>query len=225
MKILTLADTHELHSKIDIPTDIDMILVAGDVGNQRDPYRNANEVLDFIEWFESIDVRHKIWIAGNHDTSVQQGLVKPKKIQKTTTYIEHESIEIEGIKIFGSPYTPNFGIGWAFNRDRAKIGKLWDQIPIDTDIIMTHGPCKGILDLSHNRDNNLEYCGDISLLKRIQVIQPKYFISGHIHSHEKSGHYNHGTRTINNCTTTFINASMLEDGVYEITQDLITIQL
>ena len=51
-------------------------------------------------------------------------------------YIENETIVIDGIKIFGSPHTPQFG-QWAFMRARNKLEKLWRRaIPEDADIVI-----------------------------------------------------------------------------------------
>lgn len=67
MKILFISDTHGMHNQLIIPEGVDMIIHAGDVANYKDPGRNTNEVLDFIEWYEKIEIKHKIWIAGNHE--------------------------------------------------------------------------------------------------------------------------------------------------------------
>ena len=41
------------------------------------------------------------------------------------TYLEHESVEVEGIKIFGSPHTPEF-FDWAFMYKPDDADKYWD---------------------------------------------------------------------------------------------------
>ena len=215
MKILTISDTHCMHNNfIDTRFEgIDMIIHAGDMSNMRDPYRNEGEVRDFITWFSNIPIKHKICIAGNHDTSIEKGLItKDNFEQAKIIYLCHESIEIEGIKIFGSPYTPNFN-DWAFNKNLNKLARLWDVIPKDTDILVTHGPPKYILDLSSNRDNVIEYCGDKTLLNKVLEIEPKYHIFGHIHN--SGNHYNAGTKTIPDCNTTFMNVSCVVDGRFE----------
>ena len=60
--------------------------------------------------------------------------------------MENESVEILGLKIYGSPYSPEF-CNWAFSinpDDESK--QMWDKIPKDTDILITHGPPYKILD-------------------------------------------------------------------------------
>ena len=140
MKILFISDTHGFHGNLSISKDIDMIIHAGDASNYRDTGRNSNEMLDFLVWYNTLPVQYKILIAGNHDTSVQAGLINPRKYS-TIDYLEHESIERGGINIFGSPYTPSFGVGWAYNVKRGKLDPYWREIPRNTDIINSNFSC------------------------------------------------------------------------------------
>ena len=116
------------------------------------------------------------------------------------------------MKIYGSPQTPSFGMGWAFNKKRDKMHEHWQKIPEDVDIIVTHGPPKGILDLSHDRDNQLERCGDEALRKRIIQIKPRLVCFGHIHNNEDI--VNAGTMKLSNYDTVFSNGSVVTDGKF-----------
>ena len=63
------------------------------------------------------------------------------------TYIEDETITLYGINIYGSPWQPWF-CDWGFNVDRGEpISKIWNKIPTNTDVLITHGPPLGIGDL------------------------------------------------------------------------------
>jgi Icc-related predicted phosphoesterase len=94
-------------------------------------------------------------------------------------YLENGSIDIEGIKIWGSPITPSFGYGWAFNKDRGHdINEVWNQIPMDTDIVITHGPIYGYCDRTSNTNTNVG-CAD--LYHRLHEVKPHLHFSGHIH--------------------------------------------
>jgi Icc-related predicted phosphoesterase len=86
---------------------------------------------------------------------------------------------------------------WAFNRERGQeIKKHWDLIPDATDILITHGPAYGILDLTiHNI-----HVGCEELKDKIESIKPKVHIFGHIH--EAYGTYA-------NSNIRYINASVL----------------
>lgn len=210
MKIGLFADTHSMHGLFDYKEfkGFDMLIFAGDCSNPKAPALSAPEVLNFIEWYESIKVPIKLWIAGNHDIAIEAKLVRPKEICKTTTYLQHESIEIEGLTVFGSPYTPTFQ-NWAFNVARHKIGNYWNKIPPHTDILITHGPPKGICDLAYH-DRVLERCGDKALLSHVLAIQPKLHVFGHIHDNDDC--YNQGTFIRDGIT--FINASCVTDGKF-----------
>jgi len=217
MRIWFISDTHNKHGFLDIPLEgVDMVIFAGDATIQKSHEMNNNEMRDFLDWFKSLHYKYKIFIAGNHDTSIEHGLVTRGDIPEGIIYLEHESIEIEGIKIFGSPYTPKFGTDWAYNVPRNMIKSYWMDIPTDTDILVTHGPPKGILDLTQydsrsGADGNSYFqCGCKELLERVKVIQPKYHVFGHIHPEKNCP--NSGILKINNCSTTFINAAVCDFG-------------
>ena len=210
MKIWHISDTHTFHELLEIPEGIDMVIHSGDCSNPRDPYNNEPEVRRFIDWFGDLPIKHKIYVAGNHDTSIEKGLVTDDDFdQKRIHYLENETIEIEGIKIFGSPYTPQFG-QWAFMKARHKLDRIW-QIAIedDTNIIVVHGPPRGMLDLSYDRDGRMEYCGDKSLMNKVKEIEPKLMLFGHIHNCDDI--INAGTRTIPGLDTIFSNGSVVTD--------------
>ena len=208
------SDTHTHHNQLEVPENIDIAIFSGDCSNPRDSYINNNQVRDFIDWFGNIKVKHKIFVAGNHDVSIERRLVTPGDFaEKGIIYLENDSTYIEGLKIWGSPITPSFGVGWAYNKDRGKIGRIWNLIPEDTDIIVAHGPAKGILDLSYNIEGKLEYCGCKSLRTKIFEIKPKLFLSGHIH--DMDGVFNAGQVKLPDFDTIFSNGSVVMDGKFE----------
>jgi hypothetical protein len=94
-------------------------------------------------------------------------------------YLENSSIDIKGIKIWGSPITPSFGYGWAFNKDRGHdINEVWNTIPMDTDIVITHSPIYGYNDRTSNTNTNVG-CAD--LYHRLHEVKPHLHFAGHIH--------------------------------------------
>jgi Icc-related predicted phosphoesterase len=210
MKIFAISDTHGRHEQVQIPEGTDMLIHAGDFSNIKSPSFNHNEVNKFLMWLEQQPVKYKVIIAGNHDTSIESRFITKNDFKdKGIIYLEHESIEIEGIKIFGSPYTPEY-CNWAFNRKREKLGKIWESIPDDIDVLITHGPPKGILD-SASRDKHLnENVGCSDLLKRVLKIQPKIHIYGHLHNN--GDNLNNGTFKLNDYRTIFANVSCVRDG-------------
>jgi Icc-related predicted phosphoesterase len=75
------------------------------------------------------------------------------------------------------------------------IKKVWDKIPNDTDVLITHGPPHGILDLNSER----EKCGCEELLLAVNRVRPKIHIFGHIHEAYGEVKLN-GTHFINPCS-------------------------
>ena len=214
MKIWHISDTHTYQELLTIPSDVAIVIFSGDCSNPRDPYNNEPEVRAFIDWFGGLPIKHKVFVAGNHDTSIEKGLVtKDDFDQNCIHYLENETIEIEGLKIFGSPYSPTFGIGWAFNKARNKLDRIWRMvIDEDVDIIVVHGPPKGMLDSSYDRLNSREQCGDKSLMNRVKEVKPKLMLFGHIHNCDDI--INAGTRTIPGLDTIFSNGSVVTDGKF-----------
>ena len=192
-KIVAISDTHNHHRSLTIPHG-DILIHAGDYSNSG----SREATIDFLDWLEALPHPHKILIAGNHDFFAERDRKGFRAlVPKNICYLENESVTIENIKIWGSPFTPYFG-GWAFNLHRgAEIKKVWDTIPEDTDILVTHGPPHGILDQTYR----LENVGCEELLLRINAIKPHYHIFGHIHECP-------GIKDING--TTFINATQVD---------------
>jgi Icc-related predicted phosphoesterase len=213
MRIWHISDTHTYHDLLTIPQGIDMVIHSGDCSNPRDPYTNEPEVRDFIHWFKSLPIKHKIYVAGNHDTSIEKKLITKQYFQDyNIIYLEDDLVEIEGVMIYGNPYTPMFG-QWAFMKDRVKLDRYWkNAIPSSLDILVTHGPPKGILDKSYNRDNYLECCGDKSLLNKVMEVQPAYHLFGHIHNCKDI--INAGMQKVSVCDTWFSNGSVVTDGKF-----------
>lgn len=215
-KILCFSDSHGKHKDIELPNEeIDIAIFAGDAGTVRNPHMNQQGILDFIEWYSSLpNIKHKIWIAGNHCTSIEAKLVDAKLLskEKGLIYLEHETIEIEGLKIFGSPYTPSFGYGWAFNVPRNELRTYWRDIPKDVDVLITHGPPFGIGD--YVPYNNGEWVGCEELLHVVskELTNLKLNVFGHIH-------YSYGV--VNKCETTFVNASVVNEGYVVVNKPIL----
>ena len=150
MKITCISDTHNQHSHI--PPDWleggDVLVHAGDVSGRG----SLKEVEAFMEWFNELPYTHKIFIAGNHDfwfEKVSTFAVNEMLAEKypNITYLNDSGVEIDGVKFWGSPVQPWF-YDWAFNRVGTDICRHWDMIPLDIDVLVTHGPMKGILDMT-----------------------------------------------------------------------------
>lgn len=183
MDITCISDMHGDHPEL---PGGDLLIVAGD-HTARD---EQLEWVTFFDWLKSQAYRKIVYIAGNHDVRKMK-VPTAEQMRKRNGSIENahieylcdNSVEFEGLKIYGSPWTLRFnGINphcAAFTlRTAIELREKWDMIPDDTDILVTHGPPKGVLDLSMHR----ERFGCFNLLDRVRKLPNlKLHIFGHIH--------------------------------------------
>lgn len=200
MKILCISDTHNYHNDLNLDlTDIDVIVHAGDFS---ETIRNCKEeTLDFLLWYNSLNVKYKILVAGNHDLYLEHisSSEKIKLFREYTSiiYLEDSSIVIDNIKFHGSPYTPTF-YNWSFMKNDDLLDSHWDLIPEDTNVLITHGPQYGVGDKVGNIN-----AGSLTLKDKISNLKDfgnlKLHICGHIH--EDAGiHFKDDLLTVNACS-------------------------
>ena len=202
-KIVCISDTHSQLHKVKIP-DGDILIHAGDLTSQ-------GSVSDMVKAFQQLGrIRSRfkavVVVCGNHDWLGETNpiLVKQLGEDNNLIYLDHEARVVEGLRLFGSAYTPEF-FSWAFNVPRGEaLKKKWDAIPDDTDILVTHGPPYGILDfVEPNRFHPKgEHVGCEQLLLAVDRVQPRAHIFGHIHC--ASAKVQHGS-------TIFVNASICDE--------------
>jgi len=189
LSCVAVSDTHGMYEQVDVP-NADVYIHAGDITRSG----KLSEIKHFNNYLSTLPHKHKIIIAGNHDWGFERSPDEARNLITNGTYLEDESVTINGFKFYGSPWQPWF-LNWAFNLHRGKnISSKWDLIENDTDVLITHGPAFGILD----RVLRGESVGCSDLLDTINKIKPKYHICGHIHEA-------YGTDEVDN--TRFINAS------------------
>lgn len=118
------------------------------------------------------------------------------KLRSACHYLENESVEINGLKIWGSPYSPWISptYSWGFQYDADDMEKVWKHVPNGMDIIVTHGPAFGHGDRSYTG----KLCGCDFLRAEIYRVKPQYHLFGHIHE---------GERVTANNDTIFLNAA------------------
>lgn len=207
MRLVCISDTHNQHDRLELPEG-DVLIHAGDwtgTGTHK-------QVISFIRWFSSQPHKHKVLIAGNHEATMDLPFyqtnwprfhssypIRAREIkdyvlrEENIHYLENSSVTLDSVKFYGSPIQPEFG-GWAFGVKRGEpIKKIWEKIPEDTDVLITHGPPYGYgdkLDIG-------ERVGCKDLLNEVSTrIKPKVHIYGHIH--EGYGLYDLGeTKLIN----------------------------
>ncbi|KAG6017009.1 hypothetical protein E4U43_002537 [Claviceps pusilla] len=111
------------------------------------------------------------------------------------TYLNHESATVRlsatghphtQFTVFGSPYSPRYG-QWAFYYDEAAPAHqgdapapsttIWDDIPPNTDIVVTHTPPRNHGDATtEQRPKGCE-----ALRRALWCVQPRLAVCGHIH--------------------------------------------
>ena len=186
MRVVCISDTHLRHD-FPVPTG-DILIHAGDLTLKGD----EQELEKACHWLDSLDFRYTVVIAGNHDWLFQR---EPEEAQRIAAfyglfYLQDEEVNINGLKIYGTPWQPNF-CNWAFNVDtEGELADHYSNIPLDTDILITHCPPRGTLDQairSHHTmftepgDVMYENVGSTSLHDVWRMIFPRLHVFGHIH--------------------------------------------
>ena len=182
--LLHVSDTHAQELSLIIPDNIDIICHTGDESNYWQVALNENEFFNFIDWYSKLNIKHKLFIPGNHSSYVYKYEKEARRICKENNiiFLHKEEITINGLKYYGDATTPTFG-EWFYMCNRGTIVRHWEQIPDDTNVLLVHGPAKNTLDLSFDRMNNLEFCGCSALAKRINNLKDiKLVLNGHIHN-------------------------------------------
>lgn len=216
MKIVYTSDTHgqlgalrnlliENHDEVGFG---DVLVHAGDL--------TANGAISEFESFSSElkeigeEFRKIIIIAGNSDWCCMEDPELARRIADDSglIYLQDEAHEFEGVKFYGTPWTPKFG-RWAFQSESEfKLKRYWAQIPDDTDVLITHGPPFGILDKPMFDGKS---AGSKSLADRISKIRPKINNFGHIHE---------GYGEMNKDGCNFINASLMDHNMNPVNKPI-----
>ena len=116
MKIEIISDTHNHHNELFIQGG-DVLISCGDFSE----WGTKEEAKDFLDWIAKQDHKYKIIVPGNHDRYLEtkEGLKYTKKFCKNNNIhlLIDSGVKINNINFWGSPVTPRFSYGWAWNRD------------------------------------------------------------------------------------------------------------
>ncbi len=172
MRLVCLSDTHNRHRRVQVP-DGDLLVHAGDFTIQG----TAEETAEFNAWLGTLPHRHKIVIAGNHEFLFEHEPLRARELLTNALYLEDAAAVINGLRIWGSPWQPEFG-DLAFNLPRGEwIAAKWKLIPAETDILITHGPVYGHVDVVKGG----RHVGCRDLLDAVRRVRPRLHVAGHIH--------------------------------------------
>jgi hypothetical protein len=122
MKAWHISDTHMNHSQLVVPEGVDIVIHTGDSTNYRDPFRNEPEMRAFIDWFATLPIPNKVMVAGNHDTSIEKGLIRADFIESrgiSYLYCEERLLLSPGV---GTEAEPVGGAGRESADGGAEIG-------------------------------------------------------------------------------------------------------
>ncbi|MBX0330508.1 metallophosphatase domain-containing protein [Oscillochloris sp. ZM17-4] len=165
MRIVAISDTHGLHRQIRVPPG-DILIHAGDLTRHGD--RDA--LADVNAWLAELPHRQKLVIAGNHDWCLYDEPEAARALLISATYLCDERVAIQGVQIYGSPWTPS--MGWAFSRSPMALQYHWAELPDGIDVLITHGPPLGALD----QDAKSQHCGDAALAAAVRELRPRLHI-------------------------------------------------
>lgn len=211
MHLVLISDTHGQHRSVDLPVG-DVLIHSGDLtlAGERDV------ALDFVSWLAEQPFRHKIFVAGNHDNWAEHNSAELRNYSERlgVHYLQDSSVDIDGVRFWGSPYTPEF-MDWSFMlANEATAARHWQQMPDNVDVVITHGPPAGVLDEllpggelnseCNSGNNGFDTSSDLirrnvgcrALAARIAKVSPRIHIFGHIHEAYGSHHVG-GTHFIN----------------------------
>lgn len=189
-RIVHISDTHRMINKHFIP-DGDILVHSGDFSDNG----TKQETEIFVEFMGKFTHKHKIVVLGNHElgwdeknTDEIEELLGPKII-----WLHDKGIKLEGIQFYGSSWN-NMSKPQAFGLPRPELDEIWKTIPKGVEVLVTHLPPKGILDLAfdnHVQRASCDLCnklhskfshwGSEGLLSRVKELQVPIHLFGHVH--------------------------------------------
>ncbi|KAH8422764.1 metallophosphatase domain-containing protein [Aspergillus melleus] len=178
----------------------DVLIHAGDLTN----HGSKSELRKTTNWIAAADFEVKIVICGNHDITLDaafyaehgskfhgQHLEDPQECMEIVTtaspsivFLRHQSALIRltrpngpntVFKVFGSPFSQSPGT-WAYGYESTHAAALWDRIPLDADLVVTHTPPH-----SHCDSRAVGAVGCKALRQALSRVRPLLAVCGHVH--------------------------------------------
>lgn len=201
----------DLHGTLIDIEPCDLVLICGDIvplniqSNSKKTYKWFQTV--FKEWADNLPCNKVLFIAGNHELGVEHHQERYEKLfpeDNKVTYLCNTSYDYKGIKIFGTPYCKQFG-RWAFNCDNSTLIKLFEEIPYNLDILISHDAPYGCTDICLQQLDwiSKDHLGNMPLRNAIIEKKPKVVFHGHLHS------ANHAFELLENSKV--INCSIIDE--------------
>jgi predicted phosphohydrolase len=170
IRVVCVSDTHGKHPTI---PEGDILIHAGDLSVSG----TRHEIQVMLDWLSMQPHLHKIVIGGNRDTFLSEP--ESKELHwHGMFYLRDSSVLLHfpigrSLRFYGSPRTPKYGHG-VFQYPRKRSLEVWEgTVPLDTDVLITHGPPFAHLDLAGR--------GCKGLLRELWRTRPLLHVFGHIH--------------------------------------------
>ncbi len=177
MKIVCISDTHGLFPK-NLPKG-DILIHAGDwsaTGSYRD-------TVEFLNRLEKISYKYKniVVVPGNHEKWIEGNisLAKDEFKNKNISLLIDKSEVINGLIFYGTPWVPVYK-NWSFMKEDADRKLYMDAIPEDTEVLITHAPPYGYLDVVDTGKEKINV-GCKHLLEALNRCDVKLHVFGHVH--------------------------------------------
>ncbi len=162
----------------------DLLIVTGDL-----TYSDTlDQHYDAWEWLHAQPYKKVVLVAGNHDGVLQTHPNFYRKAMPKVQYLQDSGIEFEGLRIWGSPWTHVFHgqnprcMAFALRDDL--LHDKFNEIPLNADILVTHGPPLFHLSAIERHIKGIESreeCGSYALNEAVKRIKPKLHVFSHIH--------------------------------------------
>lgn len=206
MKIVLIGCSHGKHLNLTLPTG-DILVHSGDFSRRGD----ESDAISFLKWFEKQPFKERVFVCGNHERYAEAypdafaSLVAQHA--PSCHYLHDRSLILGGLKWHGSNYTPFFN-NWHFMSARgAAMQAHWDKIDSDVDVLLTHGPAMGRLDLiepEYGADRDLHQgCGNLRTTIDGRLKRLKYHFFSHLHYQ--------GCQQETVDGVTYVNAAVVDD--------------
>jgi len=192
-----VAAVADLHGHLPEVEPCDLLVVAGDaLPRGRADTQRAWVETDFAPWLDRQEAGAIVGVAGNCDLAAADD---PSLLPSLPwIYLEDESREVAGVRVFGSPLALPFG-SWPFMAPEEELAHVWTTIPDDTELLVVHGPPLGLGDTIYSG----AHVGSPSLRERLEKLpRLRAAIWGHIHEA-------HGRGRVGGVE--WINAAIVED--------------
>lgn len=194
LRIVCISDTHGKHRELRLPAG-DVLVHAGDFTK----FGRRKDAEDFNQWLADLPFKAKIVVNGNHENNAEWQK-EISAILANATFLKQEKASVCGLNVYGTDFC------WPMRQH----SPWYAKIPRLTDIVIAHGPAKGLVD---------GRMGCTALLWEMARVRPRLVVSGHIH--EAHG-ICRGRGTLRG--TTFVNAANCKDG-YSVGWDAVVVDL